>query len=452
MREEQIRIKPFDALAVLSYEAVHEPNQHGMAVITAQISSDKEQEYLSMAGQTQATWVEIMVRNETGEEQVLFCGVLCCMKIKKQADNSVMELKLATGTILLEDKYHTRSFQAETLTYRDVVDTCNESYEDAATIMTTGKGETLPHFILQYRENDWEFLKRMCTLAGGMLMPSCTVKGVKYFFGMPDKRGEADFQTDHYTIINDKIMSYAIESRELYTVGEKAGFMGQSYLIWKVTSKMQGSELYHTYYISTNTKPMIQEHDKYRERMTGASLFGRVTAVDGESVKITISEDENKENAGERWFPYSTVYSSSDGAGWYCMPEIGDKIRLYIPAPDESDAYVCSAVHEQGGNGIRTNPEHKIWRNQYEKEIRLTPDKILITNNKGTSIELSDDSGIHIKSSGSVNIKAGGRMQISSESSGIELTASNRIRIQQGESEMLLQDGIQFTGAKVNIK
>ena len=168
-------------------------------------------------------------------------------------------------------------------------------------------------------------------------------------------------------------------------------------------------------------------------------------------MKISISEDENKENTGERWFPFSTVYSSSDGAGWYCMPEAGDKIRLYLPSYNEADAYVCSAVHENDEEGIRTNPEFKIWRNKYGKEIRLTPDSILLTNNKGNSVELSDKRGIQIKSSGSMYLKAGGRMQISSENAGIEMSASSRIRIQQGEAEMLLQDGVQVTGAKVNI-
>ena len=50
--------------------------------------------------------------------------------------------------------------------------------------------------------------------------------------------------------------------------------------------------------------------------------------------------------------------------------------KLYFPTENEENAYVCSAVHENEGNGIRTNPENKIWRNKYGKEIRLTPDGI----------------------------------------------------------------------------
>lgn len=450
MREQQIRINPFEALAVLDYKAVLEPNKHGKAVVTAQISGEKEKTYLSMAGKT--TWVEILAESETGETRVLFCGVLCRMTMKKEEKNFVMKLELATGTVLLEKENHTRSFQRGNLTYKNVIDTCNDTYEEAATIMTAGKGESLPHFILQYKETDWEFLKRMCAMAGGVLIPSYSVKGIKYFFGMPQKTEKAVFQTDNYSIVNDEMTSYEIESREIYTVGEKAEFKGQTYYIWRVVSHMQGNELYHVYSISKELKKLVRQEDKFQKRMTGASLFGEVKDVKGEQVKIFIADDENQDNAGFKWFPFSTVYSSSDGAGWYCMPESGDKVRLYLPSSDEAEAYVCSAVHENGGEGIRTDPEQKIWRNPYGKEIRLSPDSILLTNNKGNSVELSDSSGIHIKSSGSVYVKAEGRIQISSENAGIEIAASNRIRIQQGESELLLQDGVQFTGAKVNIK
>lgn len=133
------------------------------------------------------------------------------------------------------------------------------------------------------------------------------------------------------------------------------------------------------------------------------------------------------------------------------MPERGDTVRLYVPDENESDAYVCSAVHEKHGQGIRTNPDHKIWRNKDGKEIKLTPDMILLTNNKGNYVKLSDAAGVQIQSNHSVNIKAGGRIQISSENAEIEVSATDRIRIRQGESEMLLQDGVKVTGAKINM-
>lgn len=449
MRENQIRVKPFDIGKLLSYEAIEMPNEHGRVWLSAEIESDKLQEYLSLARKT--TWTEIYAKDEQENEKILFCGVLISMKIEQEGSYSVMRLELASGTILMEDTLHIRSFQNDGLTYKDLLEVCNEDYEDASVIMTAGKGSSLPHLILQYHENNWFFVKRICALCGGVIVPSCSVNGTKYFFGMPKKNEKAFFDTDCYSLEQQKITSYVIESREIHTIGTTASFLGQDYIIWKMHSNLKGSELYHTYYLSQETKKLAKETEKHQEDMIGASLYGEVTDVDGERVQISITDDENKENSGNRWFPFSTVYSSADGAGWYCMPEIGDQVRLYFPSSNEGEAYVCSAVHEREGEGIRANPEHKIWRNKYGKEIRLTPDCILITNNKGNSVELSDHTGIHIKSSGSIQIKAGNRLQISSENAGIELTASNRISMQQGDSEIRMQDEISFRGPKVNI-
>lgn len=125
--------------------------------------------------------------------------------------------------------------------------------------------------------------------------------------------------------------------------------MGDSFFIWKVESKLKGGELYHTYYISKDITKLIKEQDVYDAVMTGASLYGEVVDVNDERVKISIAEDENQGSTGNRWFPFSTIYSSSDGTGWYCMPEIGDQIRLYLPSAQEENSYVCSAAHEKRG-------------------------------------------------------------------------------------------------------
>lgn len=451
MRERQIRLEPFEALSVLDYEMVQEPNHHGKAKITVQINADREAEYLSMAKGEKNMWIKVSAECEEGERITLFYGILHRMMMHKQGSITTMELELVTGTILLEGKAHFRTFQKDGTTYRELVDICNDEYDDAATIMTVGRESVLPRFVIQYKESDWTFLKRVCAMAGGMLMPANTVKGIKYFFGMPNSGESAELDADSYTLLQGEVTSYKVESRDICSIGESVRFLGKQLSIWKMESKMRGNELYHTYYLGNNIQKTGKEQEKYQEDMIGASLYGKVLAVDGEKVKIELTGDENKEKSGSRWFAFSTVYSSPDGAGWYCMPEIGDTVRLHIPSSNEAEAYVCSAVHENEGGGIRVNPQEKIWRNCHGKEIRLTPDRILMTNNKGTSIEISDSDGIHIKSSGVVNMKAQGRMQLSSENSGIELTASNRILIQQGQAEMVLQDGVRIRGAKVNI-
>lgn len=180
MREQMLKVEPFKSITVLEYESAQEPNKHGTANVLAQISSEKEEEYLNLAKNT--TWFKVIAVSENGEEKILFCGILKQMSIQKQSNSFVMKLELVTGTILLEKKEHIRSFQRDNLTYRDIINTCNHAYEDAATIMTVGKETSISHFTVQYKETDWDFLKRLCARNNGVLVPSHTVEGVKYFF------------------------------------------------------------------------------------------------------------------------------------------------------------------------------------------------------------------------------------------------------------------------------
>lgn len=214
-------------------------------------------------------------------------------------------------------------------------------------------------------------------------------------------------------------ISYIWEDREIYELGGSGIIDGQKMIIWKVETHMRGNELYHTYHM--RRKAGLSVPVAYNTRLSGASLFGRVLNVDRERVTIRLTEDENKSGSGTRWFPYASVYSSPDGTGWYCMPEIGDQIRLYFPAERETEAYAASAYHE-GDGGLRTNPACKFWRNKEGKEIQLSPDKILLTNNQGTYIELSDAEGIKMVSEGTVVIHANKLMSIASLSSFIEVT------------------------------
>ena len=177
--------------------------------------------------------------------------------------------------------------------------------------------------------------------------------------------------------------------------------------------------------------------------------MGSVTKVKHEQVQIQLDNDQNSQNTGYCWFPYATVYSSDDGTGWYCMPEVNDKIRLYFPTDKDIEAYVVSAYHE-GNAELRQEPDKKFWRNKAGKEIQMTPEHILMTNNDGSFIKM-DDEGIQIQSGGSVSIRAKRNMAITSSGSSIELSASNKVRLKQGDTEMNLGGDLTMQGAKIRL-
>lgn len=464
MRILKIQIKPFEMVSILSYEEVQEMNEHGTVTISGLIKYSKRDEYINIAAKE--TWIKILGYDEEENEKILFYGILTDFHIEVEGNSCILELTLYTGSRVMDYERHTRSFQKDGYTYRKIAECCNAGYPSAGMIMTEGKDEAVPEFIMQYEETDWVFLKRLAGYLNTVLVPSCQVNGEKYFFGIPEKKADGILEVDSYVLHQGAVVyltgkagdakinrqeniSYITDSREAYALGDQIEFNGELLCIQKMERTKKREELWHKYYLKR--KRGLRVPTVCNKKLTGLSLLGSVEAVSDERVQITLAEDENLES-GNRWFAYSTVYSSQEGAGWYCMPEIGDSVRLYFPTEEEATAYVASAFHENKGKGIRTDPSQKIWRNKEGKEIRLAPDRVLITNNKGMSVELSDQRGIRIHSDASVTIDADEEIKISSANANLELSASNKITLTQGESKMELSDGIRLSGSAIKMQ
>lgn len=460
MREERLVVRPFEDLHVLDYKSIQQINEHAYAELRGMIPFEKRKEYVD-AGRKQL-WVQVMAVSEEKEE-TLFYGVAVRLQIEVNNGICFVNIKLSSGTLLMDFEEHTRSFQNKDFTYRDLLDVCSDGYEDAAKIMTVGKEKHIPHFIMQYRETDWLFIKRLASMNHAVLFADCSTKGEKYHFGIPDRKAGDDEVKEYHTqydiqeywqkrkngleIRQEDTMSYIWESREIHKLGENKVIDGKNLFVWKIESYLKGSELYHTCLMKPRAG--FQEPVRQNPYLAGISLSGTVKNVAQDKVQIKISSDEYKHKENFCWFSFSSVYSSGDGTGWYCMPEVGDTVRLYFPTVKEQEAYVASAYHEEG-TSLRKRPERKFWRNKEGKEIQLSPEGIILTNNDGTYIELSDKEGIKLSSKGSISIWAGDSLRVSAGSL-IELSAPGDIVLQQGNTKMNLNGDIAMQGAKVKL-
>lgn len=462
MKEQIIRLRPFDELRVEGYRGIKQVNEHACAEITGMIPFDKMEEYCSQC--SQETWVRVIACGEE-MEYILFYGIVEEVRIEIVNETCMVRMTLKSGTILLDEKKRIRSFQSPCLCYENLLSVCNEKYKDARVFMTEGQGKATGQFVMQYQETDWTFIKRLASMNNTVAVASSSVYGQKYYFGVPEGKSTIDGEHIEYMIQGNideywkkrakgldiqptDTMTYIWESREIYELGDRGVVGGKELIVWKIETKMKGGLLYHTYYM--RTKAGFQVPLQYNMELCGVSLFGQTVGVRREKVQIELNDDENKGQTDKYWFPYATVYSSPDGTGWYCMPEIEDKIRIYFPTEQENDAYVASAYHE-GDGGLRTNPACKFWRNKEGKEIQLSPDKILLTNNNGTYVEFSDAEGIKMVSEGTVAIEANGGVYLSSRNASIELDAKEKVAIRQGDTSIDLAGNLHLSGAQIKL-
>ena len=138
-------------------------------------------------------------------------------------------------------------------------------------------------------------------------------------------------------------------------------------------------------------------------------------------------------------FLYATAYSSPDGAGWYCMPEIGDAVRIYFPDSKENHALAINMVHLTCD--LREDPKIKYIRSPHNKEIRFEPGAIYITNHQGMMVCLDDKRGVSINSNKDIVIMAGENIDLHSEKE-IRISGDEGVIARQGDNRIEIKDGI----------
>lgn len=462
MRINRINASPFEFQSVISYESTVEVNEHGNAKITAY--ANKKQMEQAMSCLTGETWTTISGSDESGNSYPLFCGIASDGQIEKENDTYIVTIELKTGTFLMDFKEHLRIFQRGS--YKVMQDAFLKNYAESECLMATAD-EVTGELVVQYRETDWEFAKRLASRKNTVLIPNEKSPGVKYTFGISGSTAGSLSSYESYGIFKDMEAyqrkkengfygaqaenGYQVKSREVFFVGDSVDFQGKSYVITKLQRSWSRKELWNVYTLKAEKD--IWQETYYNPKIIGASLKGKVFEVSRDKVRITVLEDENNNKAGMRWFDYATVYSSPDGTGWYCMPEPGDYVQLQFPRENEKYAYVSSSVNEKPTDPeARSNVDYKSIKNKDGKEILMTPDKLVLTNNKGMTVTIDDASGIIIESDKDIRLNAVDGIALISDKSSLEMLASENIRMQQGAACIELAEQIALTGAQLNVQ
>lgn len=459
MRAVNLKVQPFQFLSYLDVEYKKKLDDHGILRIRGVIDGEKAAEYRRLS--VLETWVSLSAEGST-----LFSGVLTNFGIQEEGEVNTMTIEVRTGSFLLDLTPHIKSFQEKSLTYKQVIDTCLAEEGGQISISVEDESRPIGNFLLQYKETNWEFIKRMAHNAGTVIMPEFNTMGRRIHFGVLGRTPSGEIAEESYSmdrvyeeygaseeeqvksLANPDFGVYKVKSREVYELGNMASFQGISYLIGEINSCLVGEELLHEYSLMfIREMPQINRNHK---TIRGLSLKANITKVKRDEVQVDIQVDENIGNSGYCWFDYATVYSTPDGTGWYCMPEIGDEVRLTFPDAYEQSAYVASSVHLDTAGG-RSDPDKKSWKNKQQKEILFTPDTLILRNNKGLIVELSDQEGIKIISNKEIMLQAKKDITISSDLASVNIQGLQDVNLTQGCAQISIADDINIGGGKINM-
>ncbi|BCZ45501.1 hypothetical protein psyc5s11_15680 [Clostridium gelidum] len=165
----------------------------------------------------------------------------------------------------------------------------------------------------------------------------------------------------------------------------------------------------------------------YNSLIGGASLEGKVLAVEGEKVKLHLSIDENQNEDEATWFPYAPP----TGNIMYSMPVVGTSARLYFSNESSEEPIITGCVRTNGISCAKTSDTTKRYLGtEHGSEIEMIPDAINIKggSNDPLSIKFEDNVGITLTSHKKLSLNATDEIIIKTPKS-VKLNAQSQIAI-----------------------
>ena len=129
------------------------PRRARILKITAQVKEEDEERIL---------WglISRQLGKLYGKGHLLFAGLLSQMDFLKKDQVRLVVLTYRTASCLMDVEKKSRSFQDTSMTYRQLLETVLEDYPDSDFILAF-PDEPIGQLFVQYRETDWEILKRV---------------------------------------------------------------------------------------------------------------------------------------------------------------------------------------------------------------------------------------------------------------------------------------------------
>lgn len=453
---------PFDKITDL--RVIKQVNEHGKLSISGIVPEKKMDQYIEQIDENET--IEIYLTRDGGQLP-LFYGIVTNVTVAAVRNVRTMTIEASSMTFLMDVKKDSRSFQNSQQRYSDVIAKVTESFPGAAVIDHVSKGASIGGLIVQYQETAWTFIKRLASHFHMPLIPVTNLPGVKYYAGLPDAGQPIQLKEHNYTIKNNmkeyiqirennrglntdsSSFSFEVVSNKILELGCPVIFRGVECYVYHTEIGLEKGVLLNKYEL--RSRGGFHCNKLYNPLLVGSSLFGKITAVAKDKVKLHLNIDRDQ-HAAQTWFPYSTVYSSPDGSGWYCMPEIGDEVRLYFPDEEEKNAFAASSVDLDSSDSTkRSDPAVKSISTKYGKQIVFQPGAVEIIGNGQTLLRLTDDGGIEVKSNKKITISAQEDIEITGGAK-VLIQGEEGVDIKQAGTMLTIQEDVALTGAKVNIQ
>ncbi len=487
-------VAPYEIEQLLDVRIDHQINEHSTFYFKALLPEGKKDSYARNS--RQGSNVILRFNDSDGESCILFQGMARDVEIKAIQGAHYIEVYAVSHSYLFDVEEKSRTFQNKQMSYTGLAQQVAAGYAGAMVKDVVTGGAGINQLIVQYKETDWEFLKRLASHFHTGLVNDVHFDQPRCYFGIPNN-GKLTLNVFNYGVKRDDrkylklsksginglceqdFIYYQVETDQVANIGDAVQFQGQTLYVYQIEGRVKNGIFLH--HLTLTTQKGMSQPYQWHDRIAGGSLNGKIVEIQNDRVKVSLEIDEASGHSPGQlcFFPYSTIYSSQDGSGWYCMPENGDSVRIYFPDGTEEHSYAISSVHEgvdaslqqsmgnrpsgagsagassgasaggSGGySGQRDDPSVKSLRNPDGKEIRLTPDGIYIIAD-GTIITLTDDGGVSIVSDQNIEFKSDKNIILSAEED-VSIVGLSKVDLSCNETASIkMEENVEVIGQEV---
>lgn len=397
MINESLKIHTVIPLAHVNHFQIQwEINEHALLHLDGEMSY--EEAVACQFGSISGSSIEIRYQ-DSRQEHVLFHGLVRKTEFLWDGGVPWLRLEAVSATWKLDQRRTSRSFQDQEMTYAQLVRQIADD-SGAGAVISCGTESRLNGALIQYRETDWEFLKRISSHLHQILVCDVETGRPAFWFGM--RRGE------RVTIASDRReesrfnplsgrSGCIIRSREVYNLCDRSIWMGVPAAVSGRTAEFQGGDLLFTYYLDTEI-PFSRE-TQYNEQFTGRGFYGKVREVSGEMVRVQLDMDGEKESP-LYWYPWRP----DTGNIMYAMPETGSTVLLTMPSHDEREGEVRICLHKDSQGKEYQN---RCLNIRDDSILRLYPDRLELSKSGDEHVlAIEDGTGIRLETGSSLRMEA----------------------------------------------
>lgn len=372
---------------------VRKINDHARARVVAMVPAGDKDKYVNMT--KIQTSIEIKHEGDSGTTN-LFKGIVTDIEVKAVRDIYYVRIDCISHTFSVDLKIKNRSFQNKDMPYTGLIDEVIKDSSGVDYIDVAAKSKKIEKFIVQYNETDWEFLKRMASHFNAPLVADACSDKPKFWFGVPQGSGKGNLEQFNYSVskkigdfryssenfiegIDEKDFTYFdVETDMLLNIGDSISYQNKNLYVAQATTVLKDGVVTNNYLL-TPEKGMSQNLI-LNKNVQGASVEGKVIEIKEDNLRLHLEIDEEQKKEEAFWFPYSTPYTTEGQTGWYCMPELDDRVKLYFPTDKEEEGVVINSIRRRIVEGdYITDPDVKYFRTKFGKELMFSENEIMIT-------------------------------------------------------------------------